>query len=372
MSDARKLQATYERFVAQFMVPLLGGHVVHVERPIGPGVMPHFALATLSDTALESALSSALEVRRAEFAPRIAVTSMDRDALALAVSGYNLAALADSSLSTWPATRARPVIATWIHTLNDSVSLPRTEAAAVVRHLVVERVLTLWRRDVVMSNWGTTQEFRGRKAPRTPTLPPVAFERVETRVSLFEVLDALPVELAIGDELQRYLASSPITEILHWKKRGAISMSVASLGVLSSVRIRSAIARELARAPMSELGPVLWAALAKAHQGGANNLAPLVALIVETQLVSILSGQTLDAVTTPEGARFWAVFPLLCSAREGEGRILELSTRDTANVAAFAARLSRELPRAVYDDVRSVIAQSLSKPLSHTLLEIQS
>lgn len=373
MSDPKKVQATFEAFMTNFVAPLLHGHVARVDRPIGPGVMPHFELAKLSDTHVEESIEAGLTARALAFAPRIYVHALDRDALALCLAGYNLAAMADSSLQVWPATRARPVLAHWVHRLINSVGLPRTEAAAVVRHIVVSRMLELWRRDVVMSNWGTSRTYRGREAPKTPTLPPVGFERLESKLTFSQLLESLPGELQVPSALRTMLAASPITEILLCQGLGELRLSVAALGVLSSLRIRGAIARELAGGDLKQLSLVLWNLLASARTASPPALAPFVALIIETQLLFLAGAFDRPLTIDSDGeARFWGLFSLVVGAMPTGPRVLDLGSRDASVVLDHAARLAQQIPATVIQEVRTVVAPILSTTPLTTLLEIRS
>lgn len=254
MSDAEKLQITFERFVREFVLPLLEGRTLSIGQPIGSGALAHFELAKLSDADVDDALSKVIAVRTRSLAHGVVPAPLDRGALCLLLAGYNLAALADSSLDSWPASSATSKIGHWIARSLARVELPRTEGDVVLRHLAVDSLLNAFRTDVVLSNWGGTRVYRGRSAPAEPTLPRVFFSRTESRQSLTEALSARSSSLDVTQLVRQLIALSPFTEIVKSHKLPSFRWSVATLGVLRSSALSDALARAIVAEGLTAYG----------------------------------------------------------------------------------------------------------------------
>jgi hypothetical protein len=165
------------------------------------------------------------------------------------MAGHDLLALTDPLLDRWGARNAYPTILRWAMELIAAAGPPTTRSAALVRHLVVERLRGLTRRDLVVRNWAYTYRFFGRDVPaNVVALPNLRRVRIEEQQSpaedlLAEVDDR--TKLAIVATMRTLVAASPLTGLLAPSRHDFFILGPAEVTILADTGLRRAVMRAL-------------------------------------------------------------------------------------------------------------------------------
>jgi hypothetical protein len=236
-----------DRFQSAFVAPLLAGGRAEVSAPMSLAHLDHASLSRPVDAAIDHALHAAFHRGASAIAPVLQVPYPERGAMALAMAGHDLLALTDPLLDRWGSRSAYPTILRWAKELVTAAGAPATRGAALVRHLVVERLLGLERRDVVVRNWAYTYRFFGRDVPANvvalPKLRRVRSE--ESATPALELLAAVDAEtkLAIIDTARALVAASPLTGLLAPQRSEGFALGPSELAILADPGLRRAVAR---------------------------------------------------------------------------------------------------------------------------------
>lgn len=272
MSAAAR-QARYERFAADFLRPLLEGGEVQVGRPLPPGDLEHFALASSSDLEVDQAIYSALHRTASIIAPVKRIPYPDRGTLALAMAGHNLVFITDPHLDRAFSRGARPEILAWADALIEAADAPRTRSEVLSRHAIVNRLLLLAREDVTVKIWAATYHFQGREVPRNVVAMP-RLRRVRKKrerhplLELFSAVDeSTPFE--VQPSFEALLARSPITELFHLEGHTKLRLGGAALAALADPSIAAGVARRVVNRGLAGAVTTLGGAVRRLHEDGA-------------------------------------------------------------------------------------------------------
>lgn len=295
MPDAPpKLQSTYDELVEGFVLPLVQGGETRLGRPIGPGCAPFFADAVPTSEDVRQSIFSALVRRGDEIAAVERVPFPGFALTALATAAHDLLAATDPALDRVFSRGARATIVAWVDRWTELVPAPETRGDAVARHVLIEPVLALRRKDTVVKNWAYTYRFFGRRVPANVTaLPKLRFVRTfesltELRALLFG--EARDPALALAPRFRALVARSPVTELLHADELGDFRFGLALLSCLADGPLASGLARKVAEREAA-LSPWLGAALAApALAAEPALLAVALRFLVEVHLVLALDG----------------------------------------------------------------------------------
>lgn len=247
MSGAVRTQEAYERLCGRFLLPLWQGGIVHVGRPIAPGASHYFAVATSFDPEVDDDAERALARLCAKLAPVHRPVRLDRGGWALAIAAHDLLAVTDPALDRWMARRAVPVVLRWVDAAIRAAGSPTTRSAALTRHALVSRWLSLVRHDVVVRHWAGAHRFDGRAVPpRVLAWPRI--RRVHTEEASHGIAEVLRRHddehgVGLGDRLEAFVRRSPVTRLL---RLSADAFGASVLDVLGDPAIRHGVAVELA------------------------------------------------------------------------------------------------------------------------------
>ena len=215
-SAAARMEDLYTHVVA----PLVLGGELRPVRPIGPAVAQDMAsLAAVfapADAALGARVAEARGSRARLLLPVDAAPPMGKGDWILVAALSDLLQVANPYLRPVLAQkRPRTLLVATESTLS-SVAPPRSVLAAVGRHSVFARMLSLTRSDTMVRWWSGSATFRGEPPPaRMLAWPSLRRVRVEPTTSTFRDLAS---HTDIGDEsylrvVSRLLALSPLTDL---------------------------------------------------------------------------------------------------------------------------------------------------------------
>jgi hypothetical protein len=361
MPDApAKLQTTYDALVEGFVMPLVEGGEVHLGRPVGPGCAAFFADAVPTSEDVRHRIYGAL-VRQAD-----EITGLDRVPFpgfaitALAAAAHNLMAVTDPALDRVFARGARNTILAWTDRWLELMPLPATRGDAVARHVLLEPILALRRKDTVVKNWAYTYRFFGRSVPGNVTaLPTIRFVKTfETLTELrgFFSSEKSDPKLALADRHRTLVSRSPITELLHAHELGDFRFGLALLHCLADDALRSGLARQVAQRE-EELLPYVGAALAvPSLRATPPLLAVALRFVIEVHLVLALDGAMRPPSSLAGGAALASA--VLLGALENDAALEVFRTLDDDDRAALQRR-AEALRGVVLDDAKEMASALL-------------
>jgi hypothetical protein len=203
--------AALAAFLTGFVRPLVEGGELHVRAPVGRAALTAWevSLGELAE------LTTAIDEVRARLAadlmvrpPPIVFAAGD---LRLAVALHDALVLAHPVSATWPARRGRRGLEAFVSELIADAGAPVDRLDVVARHTLLRGLPELIRRDVRLTWWTGSAEFRGVAPPRRLTAWP-GIRRVREEQSaapLGEVVQGEAAGLASA-----LLAGSPLTDLL--------------------------------------------------------------------------------------------------------------------------------------------------------------
>lgn len=371
--DAREIHARFDSFARQFLRPLLAGGNVVAGRPVSPGMLEHFAFARPADSEVDAAIYGALHAAASDIAPVRTIPWPDRGLAAVAMACHDLVAITDPLLDRWLARRSRPQMLEWVDWFLEQAGPPRTRGAALARHAVVSRALSLRRRDVVVKNWAYTYRFFGRPVPpRVVAMPKLrAVKRCESERSVTTLWDELDEELGTAPRVRTLLSRSPVTELLSTERVPNPSFGTALLAVLSDDLVRSGLARALVAQGDRVASPLGWGLRELAGRNPPPRmLFYVIALIYEMHVIAALDARTdeLPRFARPADADaqlFAAVLPAMLGAPDDLGALLDLDPDDLAHVRRIAPELDRAAGRDASRYAVSLIDRAMPPRLDH-------
>lgn len=238
MSDNDEMQALFEAFVAGFMRPLLTGEPVQLTRPLGTGLLDHFAVASCADSAADAAVFEALYELAEAHAPVRALAYPERRTRAFHMAVHDALTLTDPLLDRTLSRRAVPEMRDFVFGLLDAAGAARTRGEVLARHVVLDRALGLSRRDVVVKNWAYTYRFFGRPVPANVVMLPRLRRVRQTAVDQTALaLLGGPSEATVG-VLDALLARSALTRLLRFEQTAQPLLDVATLAALEDPPVR--------------------------------------------------------------------------------------------------------------------------------------
>ena len=373
MSDAAAVHARYEAFASGFLLPLLRGGPTLVDRALPPGMLAHFAAARPADLEVDRGIYDALHAAASEVAPVRRLPYPNTGLMAVAMAAHDLLLVTDPSLDRAFARAARPTLLEWVDALLEAAGSPRTRGEALVRHPVVDRVLSLAREDVVVRNWASTYRFYGRAVPwnvvAAPRLRRVREER--TRTPVRALLASLPHGAELGAERRfaRLLAASPLTHLLRFADAGAPPLGGAALGLLGDASLRGGVARALHARGVAHVAEPLGTLLEDLYTGGAPPalLFAAVSLALELALLDALgppSEAPAPRPRAPGALVFEAVVAELLRAPGPFGPQLELPPHDAQRLGDRVARERAHLPAVTLSSARALLDHAGREPAS--------
>lgn len=356
--DAAKRQELYEAFAGGFLAPLFGASALddaksregdllaQLTRPLPPALLDHFELASLSKPDVEQTMLEGIHAAAGELAPADHLRFPERGALAVAMAAHDLFWLTDPTHDRAFARGARSQVLGFVDALLDAVQPPRTREEALVRHVILDRLLELEREDTVVKNWAYTYRFYGRPPPgNVVALPRVRFVRqTHTRRGLVALCQA-DTELRLDHRLRALVARSPLTELLRPEFAEPLVFGRASLAVLSDPTLRHGVVQVLVKRGTARIAAVFGRALrvVGAEDPSPEHLYVALAFVAELQLLEVLDERDghrpKDEPAVGDEELFAAVLPALVDHAEEEGPLaflLELSERDLERVVRRA------------------------------------
>lgn len=202
------MAATFDQFLAGFVLPLLGGGAVHVGRPLRPRERDQW----LGDVTRAGTALQYLRLRRAQhLTPHPALPEPDDEELSLWIGLHNTFVFDHperprvwSRASMWR--RVEGATRTLL-----TLPFPSTVGASVARHVTVGAFLQTQRTDVLLTNASGEHRFAGQEPPRRRffggTIPGTS--RNETRAWL-----GLPHAPEAARLIDDALRASPLTCLL--------------------------------------------------------------------------------------------------------------------------------------------------------------
>lgn len=376
MTDPRALQLAYDALVGDFLVPLLEGGPVRVGVPIAPGCASFFASTSATSPRAEERFLEACDAAVSKYVAGARLRWPAPNFVAFAAGAYDLLVLTDPALDRAFARRARTTIRSWVGAWLALASVPRTRGEALARHVVVERLRALRRRDLVVKTWAYTYRFFGRPVPaNVVALPKLRFVRTqETFRALAEILslraDARGIELDLPGLWQELEACSPLTQLLDVLTRPESSATApfrftpGAFAVLSDNALRGVVASHLARDDWKS-GGVLGASLVEPEAFAVPvHAAIAIQLLLEMHLVAVLDGRPVvppaRSLEDPGVQRYAA---LLVAAFEDERAWAELRALDDDHCALVKRRtaaLRERLPGSTLAKMRAVLGDALA------------
>jgi hypothetical protein len=375
VSEANRLQLAYDDFARDFLAPLLTGGSVRVGRPLSPAALEHFALARPSDPELDETLFDALHAAASQLAPVEALPHPERGAVALAMASYDLIAVTDPMMSRAFARRARPVVLGWVDALLHAVDPPETRGQALIRHALVDRVLSVRRSDTVVHTWAYTHRYQGRPVPpRVVSMPKLRMVREQrSERALTELWEELHGEeqMDLRSRVRELLARSPVTELTRPDFAVELQFGLASLRTLSDPSLRSGVAHRWATLGLGRIAEPVGRALRRLldQDPDPRLLRPALAAIWESHVVALLEGQTLDrspepfaeslleaSTDSPDAALFAAVLPTVTQYPTLVASAGPLEPEDAERVHGHARQLKGELDAEPLQRLRDALA----------------
>lgn len=356
MTDApAKLQASYDALVEGFLLPLVEGGEVHLGRPIGPGCAAFFAGAVPTSEDARLRIFSALVRGGDEITGLDCVPFPGFALVALATAAHDLLAITDPALDRVFARGARTTILAWTDRWLELVPAPETRGDAVARHVILEPVLALRRKDTVVKNWAYTYRFFGRRVPANVTaLPKIRFVRTFESLTDLRALftgEKQDPALALDQRFRTLVSRSPVTELLHADELGGFRFGLALLSCLADDALRSGLARKVAERE-GALSPCLGAALAAPElRAEPALLGVALRFVVELHLVLALDGVTKVREGGSLGGGAALVAAVLLGALEEETALSLFRTLDDDDRIALQRR-AEALRGAVPEDAR--------------------
>ncbi|MBX3250399.1 MAG: hypothetical protein KF901_24705 [Myxococcales bacterium] len=381
--ESRKRQELYEAFVGGFVAPLFGaasadaahrdgGAVAQLTRPLPPKLIEHFAFAGLGDPDVEQAMLEGLHTAASELVPTDMLRWPERGALSIAAAAHDLLVLTDPQLDRAFARGARATIGRWVDEWIDSIAMPATREQALLRHVVLDRILDLEREDTVVKNWAYTYRFYGRPPPaNVVAMPRLRFVRQTHETRGLVALMTSGDERALDRRLRALLARSPITELLRPElcrprpgMGGGFQFGHAGLAVLSDPTLRHGIVELLVKRGTHQVAQPFGHALRVLGGLGPPGEHLFVALcfLAELQLLEILDERQghrpREEPAVGDEELFAAVLPALVDHAEAEGALgflLELADPDLTRVVQRAEQRRRESGEDAVAFARSIL-----------------
>jgi len=204
---------TNERFLREFLLPLIAGGELHVGKPLGAeDVAALLAEAVMPDEALLE-VERARQARAAQLWLYPVATPWDQAAVHLAVAAHNVLFLSHPDCESWTASRSKLERVRRFTAELLELPPPASGEEAVARHTLVGNLLELSRVDVKLDTWAMVYSFRGMEPPqrlkRWPGLRRVSEQRRTVRWLADEPLDDVQQALVWG-----LLRRSPLTDLL--------------------------------------------------------------------------------------------------------------------------------------------------------------
>lgn len=387
--DAQKRQELYEAFVGGFLAPLFGAtvlddqHAKHrdgvllaqITRPLPPALLDHFELASLSKPEVEQTMLEGLHAAAGELMPTDHLRFPERGAMAIAMAAHDLFWLTDPAHDRAFARGARTKVLTFVDALIDAVPIPRSREEAIVRHVILERLLELEREDTVVKNWAYTYRFFGRPpAANVVAMPKLRFVRQQhTRKGLVD-LCAADTELGLPARLRSLISRSPVTALVRPDLSKRFVFGHATLAVLSDPTLRHGIVEALVKRGTDRIAATFGHALRilGAEDPSPQHLYVALAFLAELQLLEVLDERVghrpKEEPAVGDEELFAAVLPALVDHTEEEGPLgflLDLSEPDLERVVKRS-----ELRRAQAGDdavgfAKGIFARALPLASSH-------
>ncbi len=356
--EAAKRQELYEAFAGGFLAPLFGASVLddaksrdgallaQLTRPLPPPLLDHFELASLTKPDVEQTMLEGIHAAAGELAPTDHLRFPERGALAVAMAAHDLFWLTDPTLDRTFARGARSQVLGFVDALLELVPPPRTREEALVRHVILDRLLELEREDTVVKNWAYTYRYYGRPPPgNVVALPRVRFVRqTHTRQGLVALCQA-DTELRLDLRLRALVARSPLTELLRPELAKPLVFGRASLAVLSDPTLRHGVVEALVKRGTARIASTFGRALrvVGAEDPSPEHLYVALAFVAELQLLEVLDEREghrpKEERAVGDEELFAAVLPALVDHAEEAGPLaflLDLSERDLERVVRRA------------------------------------
>lgn len=382
--ESRKRQELYEAFVGGFVAPLFGAAspdapthrdgraIAQLTRPLPPALLEHFVHAGLGDPDVEQAMLEGLHAAASELVSTDVLRWPERGAIAAAAAAHDLLLLTDPQLDRAFARGARATIAQWVDGWTASIAPPTTREQALLRHVVLDRILDLEREDTVVKNWAYTYRFYGRPPPaNVVAMPRLRFVRQTHDARGLVALMEPGGELALGDRLRTLLARSPITELLRPElcrlsagTGDGFVFGHAGLAVLSDGTLRHGIVELLVKRGTRHVAQPFGRALRLLGGLGppGEHLFVAICFLAELQLLEILDEREghrpKDEPAVGDEELFSAVLPALVDHAQDEGALaflLELSDPDLSRVVQHAEQRRHEAGEDAVAFARSIL-----------------
>ncbi|MEZ4252896.1 MAG: hypothetical protein R3B99_32205 [Polyangiales bacterium] len=374
--EAQKRQELYEAFAGGFLAPLFGASVLEdakardggllaqITRPLPPAFLDHFELASLSKPDVEQTMLEGLHAAAGELVPTDHLRFPERGAMAIAMAAHDLFWLTDPSHDRAFARGARAKVLGFVDALIDAVPPPRTREEAIVRHVILDRLLELQREDTVVKNWAYTYRFYGRPPPgNVVAMPRLRFVRQEHTKKDLVALCYADEELGLARRLRALLSRSPVTELLRPDLAQPLVFGHATLAVLSEPTLRHGIVEALVKRSTHHVAASFGLALRRvgAEDPSPQHLYVALAFLVELQLLEVLDERVghrpREEPAVGDEELFAAVLPALVDHAEEDGPLsflLDLAEPDLARVVQRA-----ELRRAQAGDDAVAFAKGM-------------
>ena len=345
MSDSDKSQALFESFASGFLRSLLEGQRVQLARPLGHGLLDHFAVAGCAESEVDEAIYAKLHARMAEHAPVRALAYPCRETRAFAMAVHDLLVLTDPLLDRAFSRRARPKIVRFVEELIEAAGAPRTRGETLARHVILSAALRLKRTDVVVKNWAYTYRFFGRPVPHNVVMLPRLrmVRQTQEEQGLLAILNELDDDkLPTRKLLEAVILRSPCTHIMQYELSSAPLFDLSTLTVLSDPSLRQSLISELCEAHrepmlMTRLGDELWK-LRVRRDVPARLLRIGATFVLELALHLMLRRDAPDFGQATQHFEFCLALCLPEAAASSPGPIWPVLSRADDERARFAAR----------------------------------
>ena len=369
---SRDVHARAEAFLATFLAPLLEGGPVLIGAPLTPAMADHFIHMRSADPEIDQVIFQATRAWGSELTPATTLPHPDPGTMVLAMASHNLLALTDPALRRFMSRRAIPAITAFAESLLDLAHAPATRGQALSRHALISRLFAIRRRDIVVKNWAYTYRFFGRPVPsRVLALPNLRLVRQRAgQRGLLSLLHEIEVDghtPGISKLFSRALMASPITDLLRPDLHPDAGFGLASLAVLSDLRLRGAIARSLSAMDPQRVGHRLGRGLVALMQQPAP--APLlqvaIALAFETLATAALDGNSaffsLDGLDE-DSKLCMAVLPAIIGVDADITELPLFEPSDLHELRRVARALDAGLPRELLKMAFQIVDQAAWRP----------
>ncbi len=297
-----------DRFVSRFVLPLVVGGPVHVEGPLGPGVVGEWLRLVRPDVGVLTRLTDVMRRRLAHLGAMGELGDLPLDALTLAAVWHNLLTM------THPAAHDRKALRTkvrgWCDAMLGWLDVPRTRAEATLRHGLLGRLGTLGRVDTHVEFWAGYADFIGVAPPPSliawPDLRRVKVQRA--RVDLPQLLRGLDPGPG-GDDasdlrgtVRAAFAASPLTDLSLVDRPAPFTFvwTAGAINCLGDEALRGAIARGLLGRGSGALRSLEYASLSLCKAGAS---VPVARALVRLHLeLAMLDAMTARIGPSPGGA----------------------------------------------------------------------